>query len=552
MNYNLQTLRGDAFGGLTAAVVALPLALAFGVASGLEAISGLYGAIAVGFFAAVLGGTKIVISGPTGPMAVAMAVIIANHANHDINHALRIVVMAGVLQILLGALGIGRLVAYTPYSVISGFMSGIGVIIIVIQTLPFFGLPVEEGPPLNTIRLWPEALGEINASAFAVAAVTLGVGLFWPHRLRQVLPAPVAALIVGTLLGVLWLSDIPVIGEVPTGLPDLQLPEISASDLVPDLEPALTIALLGAIDTLLTALIADSMTRDRHKPNRELIGQGVGNAVAGLFGGVPGAGSTTGTVVNIRSGAETRVSGAVCAVILLAVTLGLGKYVESIPHAVLAGILIKVGWNIVDWRFLTRLHRVQREHLIVMVVTLGLTVFADLVTAVVLGLVAAGMAGARQFERLELDNVMSVPLLDQSFLQQGSDADDQDELSARVGLMGLRGTFTVASSNKMNVTLGADIRDHEVAILDFSDTLYMDDSAALVVEQLIATAMDEGTEIIVMGAAHMPVGSVQALDVLQGVPVDRFVDTMDEARDLAERLLADLPQDGDVEDSSPG
>ena len=195
MDYDLKTFRGDVFGGLTAAVVALPLALAFGVASGLGAINGLYGAIAVGFFAAVLGGTNTVISGPTGPMTVAMAVIIASHADNDIRHALTIVMLAGAIQILLGVVGIGRLVAYTPHSVISGFMSGIGVIIIVLQTLPFLGLAGERRAPLETIRLWPEAVGKIDWSAFAVAVVTLVVGFAWPRRLRTYLPAAVAALL---------------------------------------------------------------------------------------------------------------------------------------------------------------------------------------------------------------------------------------------------------------------------------------------------------------------------------------------------------------------
>ena len=564
VTYSLQTLRGDFFGGLTAAVVALPLALAFGVASGLGAIEGLYGAVAVGFLAAVFGGTKTVISGPTGPMAVAMAVIIASHAGNDIGRALKIVVLAGIIQILLGVVRIGRLVSYTPYSVISGFMSGIGVIIMVIQTLPFLGLPVTEGGPVETLRQWPSALQEINWSALAVAAVTLGVGLAWPRRFREILPSAVAALAAGTLLSVLWLSDIPVIGEVPSGLPDFHMPDLSPAGMLEDIQPALTIALLGAIDTLLTALIADSITRERHNPNRELVGQGLGNALAGLFGGVPGAGATMGTVVNIRSGGRTRVAGALCAGLLLAVTLGLGRYVESIPHAVLAGILIKVGWDIVDWRFMTHLHRVQREHLLVMVLTLGLTVFVDLVTAVVLGLVAAGMASARQFERLELDNVISVPLLDATFLTDSTVTEGSDRFSARVGLVALRGTFTVASSNKLIATLGADVRDHEVVIIDFSETVYMDDSAALVVEQMIDTAMAEDTECLVMGLKGSVAGTLDSLNVLQRVPVDHVVADLDEARETAKSIItargvvtapetgADERDDADSEDASAG
>ena len=536
MNYNAQIFRGDFFGGITAAVVGLPVGLAFGEASGLGAVAGIYGAIAVGFFAAVFGGTRSQISGPTGPMAVAMAVIVTSHAA-SLAEAFTVVIMAGVIQILLGVLRVGRFVAYTPYSVISGFMSGIGVIIILLQTLPFLGAPVASGGPLGAIREWPDALSNLNGSALAIAIVTLAVGVGWPEQFRKYLPPTLAALVAGTLLGVLWLGDTPVIGEVPIGLPEPHLPDLSPDILARSVQPALILALLGAIDSLLTSLVADSMTRTRHDPNRELVGQGIGNTIAGLIGALPGAGATMGTVVNIRAGGRTPVSGVLRAAILLALVLGLGRYVESVPHAALAGILMKVGWDIIDWRFITRVHRVQREHLIVMLITLGLTVFLDLVTAVAIGLIAAAMASARQLERLQLDSVVSVPLLDQSFLSTQEDAGELDAFSARVGMVSLRGTFSVASSSKLISTIGVDIRDHEVVILDFSETVYMDDSAALVVEQMIDIAMAEDTECIVMGLHGMPASTLEALNVLEGVPADRFVGTLDEARETAERML---------------
>ena len=539
MSYDLQTFRGDVFGGITAAVVGLPVALAFGVASGLGALAGIYGAIAVGFFAAVFGGTRSQISGPTGPMSIAMAVIVTSHAD-SLSEAFTIAIMAGLIQILLGVMRIGRFVAFTPYSVISGFMSGIGIIIILVQTLPFLGASVVTGGPMGVVRAWPDVISDVNLSALAIAAVTLAVGVVWPSQLKKFLPPTLAALIVGTLLGILWLTNTPVIGDVPTGLPTVRMPDLSINVLVRAVQPALTIALLGSIDSLLTALIADSMTRTRHNPNRELVGQGIGNVAAGFFWGLPGAGATLGTVVNIRAGGRTQVSGVLRAAILLALVLGLGKYVGTIPHAVLAGILMKVGWDIIDWRFLTRILRVQREHLLVMLITLGLTVFLDLVTAVAMGLIAAGMASARQFERLELDSVVSVPLLDQSFLasQQDEEEDEEaDAFSARVGLVALRGSFSVASSNKLINTISVDIRDHEVVILDFSDTVYMDDSAALVVEQLIDTAIAEDTECIVMGLAGPPAATLQTLNVLRRVPPDHFVATLDDARETAKRIL---------------
>ena len=537
IDYDLQTLRGDLFGGVTAAVVGLPVALAFGVASGLGAVAGLYGAIAVGFFAAVFGGTRSQISGPTGPMAVAMAVIVTTHAE-SLTEAFTIAILAGLIQILLGALRIGRFVGYTPYSVISGFMSGVGIIIILVQTLPFLGAPVASGGPLGAVQAWPDAVRDFNVSAMVIAVVTLVVGIVWPSRLRKFLPPTLAALISGTLLGVLWLTDTPVIGEVPTGLPTLRFPELAPDVLVRAVQPAIIIALLGSIDSLLTSLVADSMTRTRHNPNRELVGQGIGNMAAGLIGGLPGAGATLGTVVNLRAGGRTPVSGALRAAILLALVLGLGRYVEAIPHAALAGILMKVGWDIIDWRFLTRIHRVQREHLLVMLITLGLTVFLDLITAVAIGLIAAGMASARQFERLQMDSVVSVPLLDLSFFGAQDDEETVDEFVARVGLVALRGSFTVASANKLISAISMDVRDHEVVILDFSDTVYMDDSAALVVEQLVDSAIVENTEVIVMGLEGRPAITLQALNALQRVPADRFAKTLNEARDIAQRVLA--------------
>ena len=463
-------------------------------------------------------------------MAVAMAVIVTSYADNFVE-AFTIAMMAGLIQILLGVIRIGRYVAYTPYSV----MSGIGIIIILLQTLPFLGAAVAEGGPIGAVRAWPDAVANINFSAFAIAAVTLVMGVTWPGRLRKVLPPTLAALIAGTLLGVLWLNNTPVIGDVPSGLPEPRWPVLSLDLFVRALQPALTLAPLGSIDSLLTSFIADSMIRTRHKPNRELAGQGIGNVVAGFIGGLPGAGATLGTVVNLRAGGRTPVSGALRAAILLALALalGLGKYVAAIPHAVLAGILMKVGWDIIDWRFLTRIRRVQRDHVLVMVVTLGLTVFLDLVTAVVIGLIVAGMVAARQFERLELDSVISVPLLDRSFLDIRDGTEEVDEFSARVGLVALRGTFTVASSSRLISTISIDIRDHEVVILDFSETVYIDDSAALVVEQMIDSAIAENTECIVMGLTGSPAAGLRALDVLE----NHIVAGMDEARKTAQRIL---------------
>ena len=418
MPRNLSQWTGDLFGGLTAAVIALPLALAFGVASGLGPIAGLYGAIAVGFFAAIFGGTPAQVSGPTGPMTVVMAVIVAEHAGH-LGEAFAIVILGGAFQLLFGIVKVGRYVSYTPHSVVSGFMSGIGIIIILIQTLPFFGLATVSGGPIGAIQAWPEVASSLNVDALIIASISLAIMVFWPRRLGTVLPAPLAALVIGTLLGLFLFKGAPIIGEVPTGLPELHMPQITLTALPIIVQPALILALLGSIDSLLTSLVADSITRTRHNSDRELIGQGIGNMIAGLIGGLPGAGATMRTVINVRAGGRTPVSGALHALVLLALVLGLGPVAEVIPHAALAGILVKVGWDIIDWGYLKRIRRAPRDKVIVMLVTLGLTVFVDLITAVAVGLILAAFVTARWMELDELKGITQLAL-----------ADDSNELTA--------------------------------------------------------------------------------------------------------------------------
>ncbi|MYJ15927.1 MAG: SulP family inorganic anion transporter, partial [Acidimicrobiia bacterium] len=260
MNYDLQTLRGDVLGGITSAVVLLPMALAYGVVSGLGVIAGLYGAVAVGLFASLFWGTKALISGPTGPMAVAMAVVVGTYAENIIE-AFTIVIVAGVIQILLGLIKMGRYVAYTPYSVISGFTSGVGVIIVLLQVLPFLGAPSPGGGTVGAIRAMPEAVGSVNFHALAIALVTLVVTVAWPTKLARALPPTLAALIVGTLMGVLWLKDAPLIGTVPTGFPDIIDTHTVLQHAIGSFHFFFFVSVMSEIYTLLMSLIADSLTR---------------------------------------------------------------------------------------------------------------------------------------------------------------------------------------------------------------------------------------------------------------------------------------------------
>ena len=558
LSYSGEQLRGDIFGGLTAAVVMLPLSLAFGVASGLGAIAGLYGAVAVGLLAAIFGGTRTQISGPTAPLSVAMSVVVIDYAGSDISKALAIVVIAGIVQVLLGVLRLGSFVSYTPYPVVSGFTSAVGLIIIVVQLIPLLGHEVALGGVSASIRALPDALGGLDAGAVTLGVLTIGVCLFWPRRLRRALPPSVAALLAGTVVSVLWISDVAVIGDVPSGLPELRLPSLGWGDIGGALAPAVTLALLGSVNSLLTAMVADSMTRDQHRPNRELIGVGAANVFAAFIGAVPGAGATSATVANVKAGGRTRVSGVLCALVLGALVLGVGRLAEVIPHAVLAGILIKIGFDIVDWQYISRVRRAQLDQYGVMALTLTLSIVSDLVVAVGAGLIAAAMTGARQFERLELDNVVSTPLLDMTFLNvpdaddaegegaerglRGFDLDGPDPFAARTGLLSLRGTYTAASSIKLFNTINHDVEEHEVVIFDFTETRHMDDSAAFMVGQLVDVALDSGAKCIVMGLEESQALSIKELDVLRSVPDDHFVADLDGARVVARRLL-----DGDTD-----
>ena len=516
--------------------VALPLAVAYGVVSGLGAAAGIYGAVAVGFFTAVFGGTSTHISGPTAPMAIIMAVIVTDYSN-TLSEALIIVMLAGVLQIVLGLPKLGRFVAHTPHVVVASFMTAIGILVMAIQVLPMLGsAPVPRGV-IGMLSGLPDALRAVNYSALAIGCATFGVATVWPRRWNRYLPRSLAGLATGTALGVLWLSDAPLLGPLPTTLavPDLALPSVRF--LVQALRPALLLASIGSIVCLLTALAADSLTRTSHNPERELVGQGLGNLADGMIGGLPGAGTPAYTVANFHAGGRTRVSGVVCALLLLALLLGLAPYADPIPLAALAGVLFKVGGNLVDWSLLSRLHRLRAEYTVTILVTTLIAVFVGPIMAVVLGMIVSFLAGAVRVGQLELDSVISVSLLDSVFLYDDDEPEDADPFSARVGMLVLKGNLTVASSKKLVRTISIDLLEHEVVIFDFVGVTYMDDSAATVVRQLIDLAADEGTPTVVTGSSGKIAETLEAFDVLHSVPGDRIVEDQDEARGVAQQIL---------------
>ena len=532
--FDFSHLRGDIFGGLTAGVVALPLALAFGEASGAGPIAGVYGAIIVGFFAALFGGTPSQISGPTGPMIVVFAGVFASLSG-DVSLVFATVVLAGVIQIAFGLLGFGQYIRLVPYPVVSGFMSGIGCIIIALQLARLFGHEPAGSGTIPALMEVPNAVSNPNWEALGIGLLTLAIVFRWPAKWGRYLPGPLAALITGTVAS-LGLSTVPVLGDIPTGLPQFIMPAFSSDTLLIVFEAAMILAVLGAIDSLLTSLVADNMTRTRHHSNRELIGQGVGNTIAGFFGGIPGAGATMRTVVNIRTGGVTKISGMLHSLLLLAVVVVLAPLASKIPHAVLAGILVKVGYDIIDVSYLKHAHRGPRFDLALMVMVLSLTVFVDLITAVVAGVVVAALAFVKQVADAQLaaaagenkESVDGLSELESTLL---------NECGNRLTYFDLGGPLSFGAA----ADLGHHVRErispthHTSLVLDFSKVPFMDVSAARAVETIALDAAHAGKHLYVCGINEQVTASLEGLGVSELIPVtSRFetrADALSAARD---------------------
>ncbi len=527
---DVSNLRGDIAGGITAGVVALPLAIALGVASGLGPMAGLYGAIALGFFAALFGGTPSQISGPTGPMVVVLAGLFASLSG-SVELVFTAVMLAGVLQVVMGFLGVGQYIRLVPYPVISGFMSGIGAIIIILQLGRLLG-HAPPGEPLQAMIYLPTALSDINFGALALGLGTLAVTFLWPAKWGKYLPSPLAALIAGTALA-LVAFDVPVLGAIPTGLPSLHMPTFDRDSLFLVMEAAVILAILGAIDSLLTSLVADNMSRSRHDSNRELVGQGIGNGIAGLIGGIAGAGATMRTVVNIRSGGKGRISGMTHALLLLAVVLGLGPLAANIPHAVLAGILVKVGLDIIDWSYLKRAHRGPRWDLALMVLVLGLTVFVDLITAVAAGVVLAALAFVRQVAKSQVETLRNLP----DHLDSPEEKELLASVSEQVSLFDFGGPMSFGAA----ADLGHHVREYcepgtRIMILDFSRVPFLDLSAALAIETIATDARSSGKTLLLAGINEEVAEVLCGLN--DGLPGDGAYDTRLEALRVARAALA--------------
>ena len=524
------SLRGDFFGGLTAGVVALPLALAFGVQSGMGAIAGIYGAIALGIFAAWFGGTNTQISGPTGPMTVVSAVVIANeielHGSLDaaLGTIIAIFLLAGLLQILLGVLKIGQYIRYMPYPVVSGFMSGIGVIIIVLQIFPFLGHVSPKKIPDIFTEL-PSILPLANYESVGLAMATIVTIYLFP-LVTRLIPSALIALVVLTAASTFMGLDVAIIGNIPEGLPALHidaLDHIDFSDPMLIIVPGLTLAALGTIDSLLTSIVADNMTKTQHNSNKELIGQGIGNMASAVIGGIPGAGATMRTVVNINSGGKTKLSGVIHGVALLLVLIGAGTYARLIPLPVLAGILITVGIGIIDYKGLKHILHVPKSDAAVMLIVLTMTVFVDLLQAVAVGMVMASVLFMKKMSDIAEDK-SSVGSVDEFANEVAwiDETDLSDELLHKVYIKHFDGPIFFGFASRFQQMTQA-LPEVEVVIMRMRKVPYIDQSGMYAIEDALMALREKNVLVLITEIQEQPKDMLMRIGIVPGLIADQHL-----------------------------
>ena len=601
-------VRGDLFGGITAGIVALPLALAFGVSSGLGPSAGLYGAIFISFFAALFGGTNTQISGPTAPMtAVSMVIIASIIAIYDgsIEKALPVILMvfllAGLMQIGLGLLGIGKYIRYIPYPVVSGFMTAIGVIIIITQILPALGyypkedeqwvmpfkpeaeelileniLKEEAGEGIlvledfeetirraskitqNTIEeeartlaakeasgvlgafnVLPRALNNINWLELILTVVTIVI-IYGFKRITKVVPSTLVALIVVSGVAYGLGLDYRPIEKIPEGFPMPNLgifSNISLDNITPYVFTALTLALLGAIDSLLTSVVADNMTKTKHKPNKELVGQGIGNSIAAVFGGIPGAGATIRTVVNINAGGKTRLSGMIAGLLLLMILLAMGPVASQIPAAVLAGILITVGISVMDYKGLRAIPSLPRDiklgplklssEVMVMIVVLLLSTFWNLVYAVGIGLVIASLMFMKKIGDLTAKRSDVKKLLTEK--AWADELDFPASLKEEVFIKHIKGPLFFGTTSDFQQLLVQIPATAKAVIIRLDRMQYMDQSGLYAMEDAVLMLQRHNIMVLFTGILDQPKYMMERIDIIPDlVPLEHIFETFDD------------------------
>ncbi len=519
-----RNIKGDVFGGVTAAVVALPMALAFGVASGAGAAAGLWGAVIIGLVASLFGGTPTLISEPTGPMTVVFTAVILNFTSQIPDQATALamafttVILAGVFQILFGFFRLGRYITMMPYTVISGFMSGIGVILVILQLAPFLGQSSPSGGVVGTLTALPQLLANVQPMELTLAVVTLLILWFTPEQVKRWVPPQLLALLIGTLISLTLLGDVELrrIPEFSADFPRFQMPNFTGGQLRVMVVNGAVLGMLGCIDALLTSVVADSLTRTEHDSNKELIGQGLGNVVSGLFGGLPGAGATMGTVVNIQAGGRSALSGIVRALILMLVILLFAGAASAIPLAVLAGIALKVGFDIIDWSFLQRAHHLSIKAACITYGVIALTVLVDLIWAVFIGVFVANVLTIERMTALQAKGVKTISTTDDDVELPSDQQELLDQASGRLLLFQLAGPMIFGVAKTISREHNA-IEDCEAVLFDLTEVSHLGVTASLALENAIKEAVEVGRSVYVVvmnGATRNRLEKLKLLDLL--------------------------------------
>jgi SulP family sulfate permease len=557
-----KNLKGDIFGGITAGIVALPLALAFGIqafggvddpaASSMGALAGLIGATLLGFFASLFGGTHSQISGPTGPMTVITAALISGvwASQQSMSAVLISMSMAGLFcglfQIIFGIIKLGKYVRYIPYPVLSGFMSGIGVIIILQQIYPLIGL---KSPVLvvDMITQLPERIaGGISLTALFLGLGTIAIIYLFPLITKKI-PSTLVALIVMTVVALFCNMDEKLlIGSIPAGFPmpffakegislsGLNWGEILKASII----PGLTLAGLGSIDTLLTSVVADNITKTHHNSNRELVGQGIGNMISGLFCGIAGAGATMRTVVNVKSGGRTQISGMVHSLLLLAVLLGLGRYVRYVPLSVLAGILITVGWGIIDFKGFKDLLKIPRADAVVLIIVFLLTVFVDLLTAVGIGMVIACVLFMKRASDLVEGGYSSSEMT--NFDKESPWSDEggiPDEMRHKIYIQRLNGPIFFGTITKFQNVMNDVPEDAKIVIIRMRLVSFMDQSGLYAMETAIKDIQERGAMVLMTIIQPQPMYMLKTMNLIPDlVPEEHTFKTFEDCTDFLKGL----------------
>jgi len=591
-------IKGDILGGLTAGIVALPLALAFGVSSGLGPSAGLYGAIFLSFFAALFGGTATQISGPTAPMtAVSMVVIATIIGVHNgsvekaLPYILAVFLLSGLFQIGLGFLGLGKYIKYIPYPVVSGFMTAIGVIILITQILPLIGYDakkdtelvesyrpmaeqsilekilsdetkdgvlviedfeqaidrankidrseiIEEAQNLaknnssgviGTIKAIPRAVGFINWIEVILALATIFI-IYGFKRITTAVPSTLVALIVVSGVAIGFGIDYISIQQIPNGFPKIQwtlFTDFNLLEILPYVFTALTLSLLGAIDSLLTSVVADNLTKTRHLPNKELIGQGIGNSIGAIFGGLPGAGATIRTVVNIQSGGKTRLSGMIAGIVLLLILLVLSPLASKIPAAVLAGILVTVGIGVMDYKGLNVLSKVPRTEIIIMAVVLLLSVFWNLVYAVGIGLLLACLFFMKKMGDLAKNN-SKVGLISN---EKEFEKNISEKSKENVFVKHINGPLFFGFTSEFVSIANTIPKTASVIIIDMEKVPYIDQSGLFALEDVILDLDKKDIKIIMAGIQSQPMQLMKTIGILgELIPKERIFKSLSDSK----------------------